>query len=328
MSTSNHCRLNLGHMVTKLACSVAESAAPAATTLMETSIGALEFRNGVPTAETARRVHDNLTLVCAIESFLRGLPGVQLCRLREAQRRLAGTDSDVLNIFFKPISSKLRLVASTASRYEAWSFIDISKNGPTIIGFPPAMLGAVKDMWSSPVAELGPAGHDAGRGAKYLILPPDYEGRVPGRYFVLRPRTNRIWIFVRCPNARPPDHAARIVAEKLKIYSLTPANRARTTRLIDGSQLHLGQVAPNDLRFFEDLHQMVQTEPSHSLETDRRSLFASIGIVKGQPYRPNVRMKRTLADAVAIGSATVGAINYYARNLHRPVEITTRSTGC
>ncbi len=49
------------------------------------------------------------------------------------------------------------------------------------------------------------------------------------------------------------------------------------------------------------------------LDSETRGLFASIGIVKGQPFAPDTRMRRILTDAVAIANATARSIVWYPR---------------
>ena len=51
------------------------------------------------------------------------------------------------------------------------------------------MLGAIDDFWYRWVADIGITGADQGKGGKYLVLPPGYEGKVPSGYFVVRPNT-------------------------------------------------------------------------------------------------------------------------------------------
>jgi hypothetical protein len=44
-----------------------------------------------------------------------------------------------------------------------------------------------------------------------------------------------------------------------------------------------------------------------------RGAIAAIGIVKGQPFVPNERIKRLLTEAATIGDATSRAITYHPR---------------
>ncbi len=50
------------------------------------------------------------------------------------------------------------------------------------------------------------------------------------------------------------------------------------------------------------------------LDPELRGLFASIGIEKGKPFKPNARMRKILTDAVAIANATARAIVWYPRD--------------
>ena len=44
--------------------------------------------------------------------------------------------------------------------------------------------------------DVGLAGPDRGEGGKYLLLPPGYMGTVPDGYFVYRPLTNNVFVFL------------------------------------------------------------------------------------------------------------------------------------
>ena len=49
------------------------------------------------------------------------------------------------------------------------------------------------------------------------------------------------------------------------------------------------------------------------LDPETRGLFASIGIEKGKPFRPDERMKKILTDAVAIANAAARSIVWHPR---------------
>jgi len=89
-------------------------------------------------------------------------------------------------------SKTLFLTANTSSVYmTAW--LDASE-GPVVIETPPNVLGIIDDLWFRYVTDFGNAGPDAGKGGKYLILPPGYDGDVPDGYHVVRPATYGNWI--------------------------------------------------------------------------------------------------------------------------------------
>ena len=59
------------------------------------------------------------------------------------------------------------------------------------------MLGVLDDMAFHYMTDLGVAGPDKGKGGKFLVLPPGYEGDVPEGYFVVPSKTNGVWVFTR-----------------------------------------------------------------------------------------------------------------------------------
>ena len=58
---------------------------------------------------------------------------------------------------------------------------------------------------------------------------------------------------------------------------------------------------------------MVQEEPTDSLDPVILGMWASIGIQKGKPFKPDARMKKILEEAASVGDATARAINFRMR---------------
>ena len=173
-----------------------------------------------------------------------------------------------------------------------------------MIELPPGMLGAVDDMWFRYVTDLGIAGPDQGKGGKYLILPPDYDGEVPEGYFVVRPSTFGNWIFMRAYISDGVEAAAQGVKDNLKIYPLSMADNPPESEFFSMSGREgYNAVPPNDYSYWEMLNQLVQEEPIGAHDPETRGLLAALGIAKGEPFEPDDRMKATLTDAVAIGNA-------------------------
>jgi hypothetical protein len=52
-----------------------------------------------------------------------------------------------------------------------------------------SLFGVMMDSWQRPIAEVGLAGADGGRGGKYLVLPPNYQGDLPLGYLVAHQKT-------------------------------------------------------------------------------------------------------------------------------------------
>jgi len=75
-------------------------------------------------------------------------------------------------------SKSLVLTYNNTSLY-TWSFLDLQKDGPTVIELPPDVLGILDDGYMRYLSDMGAAGPDKGKGGKYLVLPPGYKGEVP-----------------------------------------------------------------------------------------------------------------------------------------------------
>ena len=62
----------------------------------------------------------------------------------------------------------------------SWGWVNL-KDGPLVLEVPPKVLGAINDIWFRWVIDLGITGPDKGKGGKYLLLPPGYNGRCSRR---------------------------------------------------------------------------------------------------------------------------------------------------
>ena len=85
-------------------------------------------------------------------------------------------------------------------------------------------------------------------------------------------------------------------------------------KFVDMSGKPFNTVAPADYRSGRLLNQVVQEEPTESLDQVRLGFFASIGIQKGKPFAPDERMKKILTEAAAVGDATARAIAFHTRD--------------
>ena len=70
----------------------------------------------------------------------------------------------------------------------------------------------------------------------------------------------------------------------------------------------MNTIPPNDFSYYEMLDEVVQQEPAGSLDPELMGSIAAIGIVKGQPFAPDARMKRILIEAVAVANATARSL--------------------
>jgi hypothetical protein len=278
-----------------------------------TSIGTLQFTDGVPTPDTAQRVYDNLDTIRATEAFLNGIPGASLVAIRAGLRKVGAVDGNI-GVFETLMDSKsLFLTANTETIY-FWSWMEL-KDGPVVVETPPNILGVVDDFWFRYVTDMGNAGPDKGKGGKYLFVPPGYQGDVPPGYFVVKSATFGNLLFGRAfmqnGDTRP---GVASLKQGLRVYPLAKASAPPKNLFINLSGTVMNTVHANNIEFYDEVNQIIQEEPAGTYRPDMTGLFASIGMVKGQPFAPDARMKKILSDAVAIGNATARAIDFSNRD--------------
>jgi hypothetical protein len=281
---------------------------------VETRFGTLSFFDGFPDKASAEKLYDNLDFQRAVQAYLFAIPAVSQVANRAAFRTL-GPPNRVVPIFEELLDSRGIVATGNDNTVYSWTWIDL-KNGPIVLEVPPKVLGTVNDMWQLWVVDVGITGPDKGDGGKYLFLPPGYDGKVPKGYHVVHSPTFGLWIPWRSFLVHgDPKPGVDIVKKFTKIYPLANARKARAPlNFVDMSGKPFNTVYPVDYRFWELLHQVVQEEPTKSLDQIRLGYFQSIGIEKGKPFAPDERMKKILTEAAAVGDATARTILFHTRN--------------
>jgi len=286
---------------------------------VKTSIGTLKYFDGVPTEKTVDTVYDFLDRSRAVNVFINSIPMMSAYMLREGQASMGADASNKIIIFDDLMDSKTILLTGNTSTMYAMGFLDLAKDGPTVIDLPPGMLGVLDDMAFRYMTDLGVAGPDKGKGGKFLVLPPGYKGEVPKGYFVVPSKTNGVWVFSRgyldkkLPLDKAIPAASKNIRDHLKVYPLKSKDNPPATEFINVSGKVMNTIVPNDYSFFEKLHGLIQTEPDDYLGPEAKGMMAAIGIEKGKPFKPDDRMKKVLMDAAAIGNTAARAISYYPR---------------
>jgi len=280
---------------------------------VETSIGTLRFLDGAPYPDTAEKVYDYLDTMRGVDAFIKGMPGASVQGLIKGARSQGAVECHQVLLFDKLMDSRSLYLTGNTSTLYVLPNLDLKRDGPTVFEAPPGMLGAFNDAWFRYIQDIGPAGPDKGQGGKYLVLPPGYEGEVPAGYFVVRPRTYDVWVFMRASIAEGLDAATKNVKDKLRVYPFARKDNPPKMEFISGSGKAFNTIHANDHTFYEHLDDVIQKEPLDMLDPETRGLFASIGMEKGKAFAPDTRMKKILTDAVAIANAAARSIVWYPR---------------
>ena len=282
---------------------------------VDTSIGKMEFFDGVPTKATMESVYDYVDRARAVEVFINMIPAVSMYHLRQGQRDIGVTEANQILIAEDMGDSKPLVLTWNNTSLYTWGFLDLKKDGPTVVDIPPGVLGVFNDMYFRYIADTGAAGADKGKGGKYLVLPPGYEGDVPKGYFVVESKTYGVWNFMRGYVSDSVKEASERMINNLRVYPLAKKDNPPAMEFISMSgRGDFQTIPPNDFSFYQSLNALIQEEPIEFLDPVTRGQIAAIGIVKGQPFNPDARMKKILTDAVAIGNAYARANTIYPRD--------------
>jgi hypothetical protein len=297
----------------------------------DTAIGSLEFTDGYPTRETAEKLRDHLDYLHGVDTFMNTISGVSVFAIRKGFQEAGIADGDVL-ICSGLMNSRGLFLTANADTVYFWSFHDLSQ-GPLVVETPSDTLGLFNDIWFRWISDFGLPGADRGQGGTYLLVGPGYDGPLPeGGCYVRHSRTNIVTLIGRAfINENPGDDPASTVArikEQMKVYPYVAGGLGssvgafltgkgpmgqpgspKSPRFVEGTGLAINTVPPNDFGHYELLDALVQLEPAEALDTELAGQFAAIGIVKGEKFAPDARLRKILDDAVAVGNAasrTVG----------------------
>lgn len=281
---------------------------------VESSIGTLEFFDGIPTLATKDALYDYVDRARAVEAFINMIPAVSLYNIRKGHRSMGFTKSNQILLWEQLADSKALVLTFNNTSLYTWGFLDLKKDGPTVIEVPPGVLGILDDANFRYITDMGAAGPDKGKGGKYLILPPGYEGEIPGGYYVFKSSTYNVWNFMRGYTEKGIKEAGDRIKSNLKVYPLSQKDNPPQMEFKNMTGVYYNTIPPNDYTFFEDLNQVIQEEPENFFDPENLGILASLGIKKGKEFRPDARMKKLLTDAVAIGNAYARANTVFPRD--------------
>lgn len=201
-------------------------------------------------------------------------------------------------------SKALWLTANTETVY-ASTFLDLKKDGPTVIEAPPNVLGLLDDMWMRYVGDIGNAGPDKCKGGRFIILPPGFEGQVPEGYHVFHSKTYGVWCFLRgfLVDGKTGPAVASFKAH-LKIYPFSRAGDPPAMEFKNVSGKVHNTIHANDLAFFYEPDALIQEEHDDAISPEARGRLAMPGIIKGRPFEPGDDVRQTLDEAARVGRSS------------------------
>ena len=242
----------------------------------------------------------------AIEAVNWGMSAVNTdLMLQEMLNKTAGKVNQVV-YWSRPLDWHNQTLTPNPDAIYFMAFFNTKDAGPIVLEIPPAgddgsLNGNIVDFWQVPLEDAGPSGADAGKGGKYLLLPPGYAGPVPEGYIALRPATFGSYALLRSNLKSHGDaDVAKSVAygKKVKVYPLSQAANPPPTVFTDAANVVFDSTIRYDVSFFTSLDRVVQSEPWLPRDRAMIDMLRSLGIEKGKPFNPDAKTKAML-DAAA-----------------------------
>jgi hypothetical protein len=233
--------------------------------------------------------------------------------IKGIRRDLGGDFNDVVYLNAPLGSDDGFLTANDVTAY-CWASLS-SKAGPLVVEVPPASdkvsyFGSIVNAWDQPIEDVGPAGKDEGKGGKYLLLPPGYDGAQSATeleqagYFVYQTDTYEYGFSFR-PRLYDgaTDRDAGQYAKGVKVYALADAADPPPTRHLDATEASYDCLPYYNYTYFEDINDVVQGNPIRRQDKAMVSLLKDLGIEKGQPFEPTERQKEAMHEGLLLAYA-------------------------
>jgi hypothetical protein len=300
-------------IISALLCTVATTTTHAQT--IDSRIGKLDFKLGVPTKQTAMKLYDELDFQRAVQCYLWGLAIVGVEQNRQGLVHDTGAKSGDLALYDDYRSKSTILAANNSTPY-IYGFIDLSEKGPMVLDYPPGpSAGAVIDWWERPLTDVGLPSAEQGRGGKYLFVGPGQEApKGTEGYHVFRSPTFKTTFFFRTLDTDPAKAKAFVDAVHIYPWSERDKNPPRTRMLTpktDGALL--SQTIPRGMAYWERLSQSLAGEPGEDRDRFFIAMLKPLGLETGKPFAPDARQKRILEEAATVGEAMAKTLDFRGR---------------
>lgn len=265
------------------------------------------YHGGRPAAGAQPSVPDLEAQVAyqrAFEAVVWGMPLVNTYRLRVGMMEGNGArDNDIVS-FSRPLTARHETLTANDTTPYVVTNIDL-RSGPVVVDIPPRtskglLFGQIINAWGVTLESVGAAGADKGAGGRYLLVPPGYSGTLPEEGYI-RVSSDTFMVSMACRPIHGPDGTnadAVGYGRTVRIYPLADAANPAPNRIIDGFPNHAYTLPRYDLRYFQDLHDVVSIEPVKERDKVMMGMLASIGIERGKPFNPQGKIKAAMERAV------------------------------
>lgn len=246
----------------------------------------------------------------ATQAAIWAMPAAGMIDFEKATKRDLGGDVNDVVYVSKPFASRHGFLTANDVTPYAWGSLS-TEEGPVVVEVPAAndkvgYFGTIVNAWDVPLIDVGTTGYDKGNGAKYLILPPGFDGKTPDGYVQVQSDTiNQGFSFRPVMKEGATFEDTTAYAKELKIYHLAEAGDPPPTKHLDAYPKKYGSLPTYDESFFQDIYDVISREPTRPQDKAMMGLLAGIGIEKGKPYNPTADQKRAMLEGIELAYASM-----------------------
>ncbi|MGW4929833.1 DUF1254 domain-containing protein [Agromyces sp. NPDC004153] len=272
--------------------------------------------------EEAEALRAELFYQRAIHAYFTMQPALNVIGMRDGSEAAFGRGYQVLPIWKDRMDARTWVPTPNADVIYSMSYLDLKETGPLVVNAPANVIGMFTDFFQRTITDVGAIGPDRARGGLYLLLPPDYDGPVPGGYFPFRSSTYNVFLFFRTIMGRgdgAPDPSAGVeVAEQTRVFPLWEMEKdVRPMEFPNASGIRLDMMYPTDFAYWTKLKEFVDYEPVSAIDPELRGVLASIGIIKGRPFEPSGWQREQLERALETAPRMILALAQLGRDDER-----------
>ena len=284
---------------------------PGFTGAVDSRIGKIDLLMGLPAnAQVEQKIYDELDFQRACQAYIWALPIVAMNEWKLAHEKVFGAQAGDL-VLYNNYKDKLGILTANFTTPYIITFANLEK-GPVLVEQPAGALGGmIMDFWQRPVADLGQAGPDKGKGGKYLVVGPGQQVPKLDDHFVVQSKTNNVFIGIRVLD--PGEDKVKAAMERYKIYPYAQRTSPPQSRSVTPQGRPWSQVQPRGMRFWESLDEMVQQEPVEERDRMIMAMLQPLGLEKGKKLAPNERQTRLLTEGAHLGELMAMNISYAKR---------------
>ncbi len=273
----------------------------------ETRLGKIEFEGDYVTEETAAKLREELKFQAAVQTYLWSFPIANVMSLRDGHRAV-GINNMSIPIFEDYLTPKTVVPTGNQTTIYAYNVLTLGDE-PLVLVVPPDVVGFIGDAWQRPQGDVGRPGADKGKGGKYLLLPPGYEGKTPSEgYYTVPCATKNIFWLVR---AFVKDGDTEATIKNLKQTKLYPlSNPDAPQEYLNASKMPAYGIPSHGYAYWEMLAKALDEETVQDHDRVMMGMASIFGLEKGKPFKPDAQTRATLIEAEKVGYAMNSTLSF------------------